>query len=60
MRKKGAKGLEDRRGKAKQEHDLTEEDCLRRELQKVKREKRELEVEVALLKKLEELERESR
>jgi transposase-like protein len=57
---KGAKGLEDRRGKAKQEHDLTEEDCLRRELQKVKREKRELEVEVALLKKLEELERESR
>lgn len=56
----GEQALEDRRGKPKEEDQLTPEDRLKRELRKVQKEKRALEVENAFLKKLEELMRESR
>ncbi|MEZ2459383.1 transposase [Salinicoccus roseus] len=53
----GEAGLEDRRGKGKSEDQLTETDRLNREISMLKADKRKLEVENALLKKLEELER---
>jgi hypothetical protein len=53
----GDQALVDRRGKAKEASHLTEEDKLRIELRKMKKANRELEVENALLKKLQELER---
>lgn len=56
----GEKALLDRRGKAKEETTLTELDRLKLELRKLQKANRELEVENALLKKLEELERRSR
>jgi len=56
----GEKALLDRRGKAKEEAALTELDQLKLENRKLLRKNRELEVENAVLKKLEELERRSR
>lgn len=56
---KGAQGLEDRRGKAKNDSDLSEEDRLRREIRELKEKNLDLEYENLLLKKLKELERES-
>lgn len=56
----GEKSLLDRRGKAKEEAALTELDRLKLENRKLLRKNRELEVENAVLKKLEELERRSR
>jgi transposase len=53
----GEKGLIDKRGKSKDEVSLTEEDRLAAEIIKLKKQNRELEVENALLKKLEELEK---
>lgn len=56
-REYGEVGLEDKRGKGKSEDQLTETDRLNREISMLKADKRKLEVENALLKKLEELER---
>jgi len=56
----GEKALLDRRGKAKEEAALTELDQLKLGNRKLLRKNRELEVENAVLKKLEELERRSR
>ena len=56
----GENALLDRRGKAKDEAALTELDRLKLENRKLLRKNRELEVENAVLKKLEELERRSR
>lgn len=58
-REHGVKGLEDRRGQhiPAGEKELTEADILRAELKIEKKRNRELEVEIAVLKKLKELER---
>ncbi|MBY8910637.1 helix-turn-helix domain-containing protein [Salinicoccus roseus] len=56
-REYGEAGLEDKRGKGKSEAQLTDMDRLNREISMLKADKRKLEVENALLKKLEELER---
>ncbi|MBC8590191.1 helix-turn-helix domain-containing protein [Wansuia hejianensis] len=56
----GEKGLIDRRGKSKEEISLTEEDKLKIKIRKLEKQNRELEVENALLKKLEELKKRSR
>jgi len=56
----GEKALLDHRGKGKEETALSELDRLKLELRKLQKVKRELEVENALLKKLEELERRSK
>lgn len=56
----GETALLDRRGKAKEEVTLTDMDRLRLENRKLQNANRKLEVENALLKKLEELERRSR
>ena len=56
----GEKALLDRRGQAKEEINLTELDRLKLENRKLQKANRELEVENAFLKKLEELERRSR
>lgn len=53
----GEVGLEDKRGQRKSEDQLTETERLNREISMLKADKRKLEVENALLKKLEELER---
>jgi len=56
-REYGEAGLEDKRGKRKSDDQLTETERLNREISMLKADKRKLEVENALLKKLEELER---
>lgn len=58
-REHGVKGLEDKRGQhiPAGEKELTEADILRAELKIEKKKNRELEVEIAVLKKLKELER---
>ena len=53
--KKGVKGLTDRRGKAKPEDELTEEDRLRQENKILQAKIKDQEMEIALLKKLREL-----
>ncbi|WP_411842909.1 helix-turn-helix domain-containing protein [Salinicoccus sp. HZC-1] len=53
----GEMGLEDKRGRRKSEDQLTESEQLNREISKLRADKRKLEVENALLKKLDELER---
>lgn len=53
----GEVGLEDKRGQRKSEDPLTETERLNQEIAQLKADKRTLEVENALLKKLEELER---
>lgn len=58
--KGGEKALYDRRGKDKEAVALTELDCLKLENRKLQKANRDLEVENAFLKKLEELERRSR
>ncbi|MGI6358558.1 MAG: transposase [Bacillota bacterium] len=55
--KGGEKALVDRRGKAKEETELTEADRLKIELRNLQKEVRRLSVENAFLKKLEELEK---
>ena len=52
---KGVKGLTDRRGKAKPEDELTEEDRLRQENKILQARIKDQEMEIALLKKLREL-----
>ena len=52
---KGVNGLTDRRGKAKPENELTEEDRLRQENKILQAKIKEQEMEIALLKKLREL-----
>ena len=52
---KGVKGLSDRRGKAKPEDELTEEDRLRQENKILQARIKDQEMEIALLKKLREL-----
>lgn len=52
---KGVKGLTDRRGKAKPEDELTEEDRLRQENKILQAKIKDQEMEIALLKKLREL-----
>lgn len=52
---KGVKGLTDRRGKAKPENELTEEDRLRQENKILQAKIKDQEMEIALLKKLREL-----
>ena len=52
---KGVKGLSDRRGKAKAEEELTEEDRLRQENKILQAKIKDQEMEIALLKKLREL-----
>lgn len=52
----GADGLVDRRGKAKPENELTEEDRLRMENKILQAKLKDKEMEIALLKKLKELE----
>ena len=52
---KGVKGLSDRRGKAKPEDELTEEDRLRQENKILQAKIKDQEMEIALLKKLREL-----
>ena len=52
---KGVKGLTDRRGKAKPEDELTEEDRLRQENRILQAKIKDQEMEIALLKKLREL-----
>ena len=52
---KGVRGLTDRRGKAKPENELTEEDRLRQENKILQAKIKDQEMEVALLKKLREL-----
>ncbi|WP_411842514.1 helix-turn-helix domain-containing protein [Salinicoccus sp. HZC-1] len=56
-REYGEMGLEDKRGRRKSEDQLTETEQLNREISKLRADKRKLEVENALLKKLDELER---
>lgn len=53
----GEKGLIDRRGKPKEKTTLSKEDKLEIEIRELRKQNRELEVENALLKKLEELEK---
>ena len=52
---KGVNGLTDRRGKAKSENELTEEDRLRQENKILQAKIKDQEIEIALLKKLREL-----
>ena len=52
---KGVNGLTDRRGKAKPENELTEEDRLRQENKILQAKIKDREMEIALLKKLREL-----
>ena len=52
---KGVRGLTDRRGKAKPENELTEEDRLRQENKILQAKIKDQEMEIALLKKLREL-----
>lgn len=52
---KGVEGLTDRRGKAKPENELTEEDRLRQENKILQAKIKDQEMEIALLKKLREL-----
>ena len=52
---KGVNGLTDRRGKAKPENELTEEDRLRQENKILQATIKDQEMEIALLKKLREL-----
>ena len=52
---KGVNGLTDRRGKAKPENELTEEDRLRQENKILQAKIKDQEIEIALLKKLREL-----
>ena len=52
---KGVNGLTDRRGKAKHENELTEEDRLRQENKILQAKIKDQEIEIALLKKLREL-----
>ena len=52
---KGVQGLTDRRGKAKPENELTEEDRLRQENKILQAKIKDQEMEIALLKKLREL-----
>lgn len=52
---KGAEGLADRRGKAKPEEELTEEDKLRMENKILQAKIKDMEMENAILKKLREL-----
>jgi len=52
---KGVEGLTDRRGKAKPESELTEEDRLRQENKILQAKIKDQEMEIALLKKLREL-----
>lgn len=52
---KGINGLTDRRGKAKPENELTEEDRLRQENKILQAKIKDQEIEIALLKKLREL-----
>ena len=52
---KGVNGLTDRRGKAKHENELTEEDRLRQENKILQAKIKDQEMEIALLKKLREL-----
>lgn len=52
---KGVQGLTDRRGKAKSENELTEEDRLRQENKILQAKIKDQEMEIALLKKLREL-----
>ena len=52
---KGVNGLTDRRGKAKPENELTEEDRLRQENKILQAKRKDQEIEIALLKKLREL-----
>ena len=52
---KGIQGLTDRRGKAKPENELTEEDRLRQENKILQAKLKDQEMEIALLKKLREL-----
>ena len=54
---KGVNGLTDRRGKAKPENELTEEDRLRQENKILQAKIKDQEIEIALLKKLRELRR---
>ena len=54
---KGVEGLTDRRGKAKPEDELTEADRLRMENKILQAKIKDQEMEIAILKKLKELER---
>ena len=54
-KEKGVNGLTDRRGKAKPENELTEEDRLRQENKILQAKIKDQEMEIALLKKLREL-----
>ncbi|MCC0785021.1 transposase, partial [Clostridioides sp. ES-S-0108-01] len=54
---KGISGLEDRRGKAKKENELTQLDKVKLELKIVKAEKHKLQLENEFLKKLKNIER---
>lgn len=53
----GVHGLEDRRGRTKQEEELTNEEKLERRIQQIERENERLRAENLFLKKLEEIER---
>lgn len=53
----GMEGLEDRRGRTKQEEELTEGERLTRRLQQMEREIERLRIENLFLKKLKEIER---
>ena len=53
----GVHGLEDRRGRTKQEEELTNEEKLERRIQQIERENERLRAEILFLKKLEEIER---
>lgn len=53
----GERGLEDRRGRTKQEEELTNEEKLERRIQQIERENERLRAENLFLKKLEEIER---
>ena len=53
----GKDALKDKRGKRKSEDQLTEVEHLRREIKRLKNEKRQAEMEIALLKKIQEIER---
>ena len=50
-------GLEDRRGRTKQDEELTNEEKLERRIQQIERENERLRAENLFLKKLEEIER---
>lgn len=54
---KGVEGLVDKRGKSKPESELSEQDKLRAENKLLKAEKKKAELEIAFLKKLDEIER---